>query len=109
MARTTTVDLAEPIVGHAGPITRIVLREPTARDYFSLGEPSVYARNGDGAIYSVENAEVIERYIERCIAEPQDSLLIGQMTLADAMRVKGAVLDFFTAARSPGSSSAPNS
>lgn len=94
-----TIELSEPIIGHSDPIRRVVLQEPRARDYFALGEPSVYARNPDGTVYAVENAEVIDRYIERCIVEPKESILLDQMSLGDAMRVKDAVLGFFSDAR----------
>lgn len=97
--KTTTIDLASPIMGHGEPISRVVIKEPTGRDYFALGEPAVGARNPDGTTYWVENVEVIEKYIEACVSEPSSGILLGQLCLADAMRVKDAVLDFFGAAR----------
>jgi hypothetical protein len=95
---STTIELTKAIVGHDGPIRQIVLREPTARDLFQLGEPFAYARNPDGTLYSAENTEAIKAYIERLI-DADKELLIGQMSLADGMRVKEAVLSFFTTAR----------
>lgn len=103
--KTVTIPLAAPIVGHNGPIAQVVVKEPTGRDYFTLGEPSVWARNADGTSYVVENTEVLEKYIERCIAEPTDPLLLSQLGLADAMKIREAVLDFFGAARQASSPS----
>lgn len=103
--KTATIELSEPIVGHE-PIRRVILREPQARDYFSLGEPSVFAQNGDGtAVYAIENPDVIQRYIERCLVEPKDPLALGQLCLSDAMRVKEACLSFFTDGRVKASNS----
>jgi hypothetical protein len=96
---TKAIPLTTPITGHNGPISKVVVKEPTGRDYFALGEPSVWARNPDGTSYVVENTEVLEKYIERCIVEPNDPLILSQLGLADAMRVREAVLDFFGAAR----------
>lgn len=105
MPNTAIVELVEPLLGHGEPIRRLVLKEPTGRDYISLGEPMVVARNPDGTAYAVENTAVIEQYVERCITEPKDPLLvIPQLGLSDAMRLKEAVLGFFRDARQAASS-----
>lgn len=109
MARTVAVDLIEPIATHHGPAARVVLREPNGRQYADLGDPSVYARNPDGTAYVVENPAVIAQYLEGCIVEPEPLLTLPQLGLADAMRVKDALLDFFAAARQAGSKAAPSS
>jgi hypothetical protein len=97
--KSITIELTEPLVGHE-PIPRLILREPQARDYFSLGEPSILAQSVDGtAVYAIENSEIVQRYIERCLVEPKDPLTLGQLCLVDAMRVKEAVLGFFNQAR----------
>jgi len=96
---TKIIPLSTPIQGHTGPISQVLVKEPTGRDYMALGEPSIWARNADGTSYVIEHTEVIEKYIERCLADPKDPLLLSQLGLADAMKVKDAVLDFFGAAR----------
>jgi hypothetical protein len=73
------------------------LRPPSAHDFFEIGEPLVLARTGDGALYSVENDGAIRLYIERCA--PGFMALPEARNLANAIRVKMAVLDFFTDAR----------
>lgn len=99
MAKTVTVELSEAIIGHTGPVSRVVIKEPTAGDYFALGEPSVWGRGADGNSFIVENVEVVEGYVSRCVQEPNDPLILNQMSLADAMKVKDAVLGFFGEAR----------
>jgi hypothetical protein len=43
------------------------------------------------------------------VVSPGDVLLLGQLSLADAMLVKEAVLGFFTAARTKNSTTSSNS
>lgn len=115
--RSVTIQLSEPVVGHQGPITEVVLRPPSLPQYLAIGEPwsVVPAPDGrEGAV--VENDAAIAAYGEACVAEPRDKLLLGQIGLADAMAIKDAILDFFVAARqarrsptSPTSSSSTSS
>src|SRR5262245_1615460 len=99
MPKQITIQLAEPLAGHQGPIATVVVREPRAAEFFRLGEPFAYARNADGTIFTVENAETVKAYLDALIVEPADRLLIEQLSLSDAMKVKETVLGFFTAAR----------
>lgn len=98
MPKRETVTLKEPITGHAGRITSLVVREPTAKEYFDIGEPQILARNPDGTLYTVENDKAVQAYLDRCI-EGADSLLLGQLSLADAIMVKHKLLGFFLSAR----------
>ncbi|MCA0417349.1 MAG: phage tail assembly protein [Proteobacteria bacterium] len=93
------VKLKKPITAHNEVISEVVLREPRAHDFFTLGDPYVIARNGDGSVFPVEDRGVIQDYMERCVVKP-DPALIGTLGLADAMAVKEAVLGFFVSARS---------
>lgn len=92
------VPLSTPIKGHAGPISEVVLRAPKAADFFELGEPQVVAYGKEGLGYVAENTETVRAYIERLVIEP-DAMLLAQLSLADAMKVKSAVLGFFIDAR----------
>ena len=95
MAKTVTVELSEPLIGHKGPIQVIVLREPKAAEYWEYGEPTRLAyTNGFGV--KIENDEAIKAYIEAVVTEPKDPLLLGQLNLKDARAVKKALLGFFT-------------
>lgn len=94
-----TITLADAIEGHDGPIKTITLREPKYADVMALGEPTAYARSEGGMVYHAENEGVVKSYIERLLVEPNDPSLLLQVSLADALKLKGAVHDFFRAAR----------
>jgi hypothetical protein len=110
MAKEKRVALKSPLSGHGELIREVVLREPRAADLWSIGEPFVWARNADGSMLPIENNDAIRTYIERCCASP-DPLLLGGLSLADAMAVKEAVLGFFVASQAtsspPATSSSP--
>jgi hypothetical protein len=91
------IELLDPIIGHSGPIKTVVMREPKAADFFELGDPIAFARSGD-MVYSADKEAVIKAYVDRCVVEP-NALLLEQLSLADAMRVRDAVVDFFSDAR----------
>jgi hypothetical protein len=94
-----TVTLITPIEGHEGQIKQIVLRAPKYADVMLLGEPAAYARSTEGMIYQAEKDDVVKSYIERLCIEPKDTALLNQLELADALKLKEAVFDFFLAAR----------
>lgn len=100
MSEKIEIELTTPIVGHSGPITKVVLRAPLAGDFFLLGEPFAYAASKEGLVYSAENAEVVRGYIERLLIEP-NALLLANVSLKDAMRIKAVLMDFFSDARPP--------
>lgn len=109
-----TVDLTRPIKGHGAKMfTQVVLKEPTARDFIELGQPRSPVYGPNGAFTMSDNDQVIAAYMQRCIREPVADIVLAQVTLADCMRLREALLDFFTAAREaatvvPVSSSAPS-
>ena len=94
MAKETTIDLEEPITGHEGPITQIVLREPRYREITAIGKVSNYG-HANGTVFEVENDEAIRKYIEACLVSPKSASLLEQLCMADTFRVREAVLDFF--------------
>src|SRR5258708_16187511 len=94
MARTVTIKLREPIVGHQGAITEIVLRPPGLLEYARLGDPVSVVPGPNGEALVVDNDAAIAAYIDACTVEPQDKLLLSQVQLADAIDVKEAVLGF---------------
>jgi Phage tail assembly chaperone proteins, E, or 41 or 14 len=107
-----TIKLLDPIMGHGGDVKEIVLREPTYREVMQFGEPWArgYSRDNQ-VVYQAENIETIRSYIEACFVPnasgPQaDVTLIESLSLADTLRVKDAVLDFFTSARAKALASA---
>lgn len=98
MAKEVKIPLSKPIEAHDEVIREVVLREPSAMEYYTLGDPHLYARNTDGSIVSLESGETIKAYLERCIISP-NPILAAQIGLADAMAVKEALLGFFEKAQ----------
>lgn len=99
MAKTTTVMLREPLIGHGGPVREVVLKAPNLVQYAAIGNPVTLAPSAEGRPVVIENDAAIAAYIEACVVEPKDKLLLGQVQLADAMDIREAVLDFFVEAR----------
>ncbi len=95
----TKITLLEPIRGHTGEIAELVLRSPKYSDIMLLGEPTTYARSEGGMIYTAERDGVIQSYIERLLIEPKDTGLLGQLSLADTLKLKDVVTGFFYTAR----------
>ena len=109
MARTVTIKLLDEYLG--GEVSEVILREPTLGDFMAFGEPVSFVQRGD-SLYSVENDAAIRSYLEACVLEPKTSAYLRNLGLADAMRVKEALLDFFATARRrlrpPAPSSSPS-
>ena len=99
MSNTTDVPLKKPFTGHNGMVTKIVLREPTGDEYFSLGDPQSWVKAG-GGMALVDDQKIIRDYVLRCMVEPDPILAFGQMGVLDARAVKEAMLGFFTDAES---------
>lgn len=96
------IPLSKPVIGHAGVVSEAVLHEPTGIDLLQLGELELVGRGSSGEVFSIERTDVIEDYLTRCLAREkgQDpSLILGQAALSDVMKLRGALFDFFEAAR----------
>lgn len=105
-----TVDLSETITSHQGPIKHVTLREPGFAEIMRFGEPYARGYASDGSIvYSAENIDAIRGYIEALIQAPADALLLNQLKTRDTLRLKDAVINFFTSARSKPSADASTS
>jgi len=101
-----TIQLLEPIEGPSSVkdqpttrITQITMRAPKFPDIMLLGEPAAFARSEGGMIYQAEKDGVIQEYIVRLLIEPKDPQLLNQLGLADSLKLKEIVFDFFKAAR----------
>jgi hypothetical protein len=98
IARNKKIKLATPIVWFDKKVAEIELREPTGGEYVRLGDPRVLVRSQTGSGYFVEQNEVIEKYLDACIALDGAGSVMSKLALTDAMAVKMAMLDFFVAA-----------
>jgi hypothetical protein len=94
------VDLTAPIKGHGNRMFSMVrIREPTARDFLELGSPQAPIYGPNGTFTMADNDQTIAAYLQRCIREPVADIVLSQVSLADVMRIREALLDFFTDAR----------
>jgi hypothetical protein len=94
--------LLTPVDFNGQTITHVLLREPNAAEYLQHGEVYIRSMTASGQFVSVENDAAIAAYLDVLIVEPKGLPLV-RVSLADGMRLKDAVLDFFGAALKAGS------
>jgi hypothetical protein len=94
------IALPKPIALHGKSVASIELREPTATEHLSLGEPRVLVYSPTNSAYHVEQTAVIDAYIEKCITHELGADILGLLTLDDAMDLKAGLLSFFDEAAS---------
>lgn len=99
MAGEIRVPLPDPVETHEGFVQVAVFREPVARDFFALGEPMQAVRGADGEVFIVEKDAVIEGYLSRLVQAPLDPIILGSMSLANAMACREDFVGFFGQAR----------
>ncbi|RWI99689.1 hypothetical protein [Mesorhizobium sp.] len=94
------VKLSRQYQAHDTVFDTVTVREPRFEDLLALGEPFELQRAGTQDVV-IENTAAVAAYVRRCIVAPGTEKL-GELSIADARKVRGAVLDFFT----PGGQSA---
>jgi hypothetical protein len=94
-----TIPLSEPITvpgeATAVQVDKIVLRQPKYLDIMELGQPSAFARDIAGMIYTAEKDETIKAYIERLLVEPKNPMALVQLGTVDTLKLRDAVFGFF--------------
>ena len=94
-----TVKLTKPFEMFDKLITEVEVTEPTGSAYIDFGEPWLFVRNPEGTFYTVEQPDVVGRYIDSFLKANDDVWGLAvkkQLCLADMKKVKAALLDFFT-------------
>ena len=94
MTKTVTIELTKPLIGHGGAVTKVVVREPTFREYIAHGDPIIWVPLPNGGLFPSENLDVIAAYIRICVTEP-DALVIEQGGFELARKIKDVILGFF--------------
>jgi hypothetical protein len=94
MPKKVTIKLDKPITGHGGPITEIVVREPTYAEYVQHGDALIFVPLPTGGFFPSENLEVISAYMKICVVGP-DEIILSQGGMDLARRIKDAVISFF--------------
>ena len=93
------VDLLSPFAGPDGTVTRIGLREPTLKEFITIGEPYTFIPEVNGVEVPVENDDVIAKYLFTLVVEPNIPSLLNKVKISDTMRIKEALLSFFMESR----------
>lgn len=109
MSKTVRIELAQPLAGHHGEISALVLRAPTWSDVMGVGSPYTIHRDKEDKPFLVYDEAAIAHYAEACLVEPRDPLLVQGLCLADTLKVREAVVDFFLAAAGAGGGSSTSS
>lgn len=95
------ITLLAPIDFNGQTITHVMLREPNAGEFMAHGEPYIQTHAAEGQMVSIEDGAAIAAYLGLVMVEPA-GLPLDRVSLADGMRLKDAVLDFFGDARRAG-------
>ncbi|MGH6848473.1 MAG: hypothetical protein ACREC0_13870 [Methylocella sp.] len=91
------VPLECPVKWFGKSISTVELREPTAGEYLELGEPVVWARSADGAVFGVEQPSVISAYLAKCVTVENALPFMSLLSLGDGRRIKEPFVGFFQA------------
>lgn len=97
------VKLSRRYEAHGEIFDTVTVREPRFEDLLALGEPYEIQRAGTQDVV-IENTAAVAAYVRRCIVAPGVEKL-GELSIADARKVRGAVLDFFTLGGQPAGTS----
>jgi len=92
------IELSQAYDGPNGTrFNRVTLNEPTFRDYTDLGNPTTFVAVAGGGGFEQETPSVIRDWIERLY--DGDPNFLYQLKLADSLKLRDAVIDFFRVAR----------
>ncbi len=95
-----TIPLSRTYDAFGAAFAAITLREPTFEDLFALGEVQEWQPvpgGVDGQLMLITHDDRIRAYAERLAGKDAGKLPL--LALADAVKVKGAIIDFFAEAR----------
>jgi hypothetical protein len=97
------IKLTTPVEAFGTIYNELTLRQPKGGLYARLGEPRIVIANREGGIYAVEQPQVIKAYLEALVGVPNEDkldnavqfIILNEMTLEDAARLKLALFSFF--------------
>lgn len=89
-----TVKLSTPIEVAGETITELSMREPTAREMRSLGDPftPVYGADGSTRALNFDNETVVQYLSKLCTVPPST---IDKLTAKDFLSARGELTRFF--------------
>jgi hypothetical protein len=87
---TETVTLSRPIKTHAGEVTAITLKEPTARSFFNHGEPFKVKVLNDDSGGSLIDFEFFNGVIAKFLVDMSglDDIVLSSLRASDFMHLR---------------------
>ena len=101
MAGNIKIPVPGGIVGHGRKYDAVELRQPTFREIIDIGQVQELMIYPNGMRVVVTNSLSLERYIEACVIEPKDPLLIEQGGAPLALAIRDAIIGFFHPGQEP--------
>jgi hypothetical protein len=98
MTDDTSVALSKPLTTHNGELSKLTLREPTARSFFEHGEPfkTRVGKSADGetTLDFEYDYKVFSKFLTEMVVEGVDDLVLGSLRPIDffALRTKATHL-----------------
>ncbi len=101
MSAEKSIPLSRKYEAHGQVFDSVVLRAPKLRDHIAIGDPIEAHRGPDGnGRFVVEYLDRIEAYLDRLAVPGKPGReCLDDLDLTDSIRLKEAVIDFFTEAR----------
>jgi hypothetical protein len=93
---TKTIKLQKPVTWFDKPLSEISLKEPSALDFISIGEPQTLVRHADDSAYFIENDIAIGKYFERLLNVDGGISVLAVLSVTDGIALKRALFSFFT-------------
>lgn len=78
-----------------GDLDRITFRDPNFTDYMELGEPIAQGWMEGGVLVQNVNFDAVRAYAEKLVQAPWDAVLLGQLAITDAKKIRDMVVGFF--------------
>jgi hypothetical protein len=90
---------AAPILDIDQPKKHLTLRPPTIAEFWEIGDPRHFVYSADGLGTPFTDRPTLKAWIGNLIEGHDPDIIGAQSDLALAMLIEGAVLDFFSNAR----------
>ncbi|WP_054308919.1 phage tail assembly protein [Mesorhizobium sp. 1M-11] len=95
-----SVPLSKKYQVHGVAFDSLTVREPTGAEYWSIGPIAEWQPTGDGTVM-VSHRDALRSYAERLVEAPAGATapaILAVLSLADTLRIEGALKGFFTEA-----------
>lgn len=109
MTKQVRIPVPGGLFGHGKTFQEVVLREPTFREYLDIGDVIEHISYPNGMRIATVNNVTVDRYLQTCLVEPRDAIVVEQGGLALAKEVREAILGFIHGESPAQSAASPTS